>query len=137
MKMTQKISLLASLVVVIAFFLPWSSSVSGPELVKGAINMFKLAEYNNEWILIGVASLLFLLLPIVCHLISLIVTLKNKAGTKILALIPLCFWIFIFIYFSIKIGEPAMPSNMDGFSIGFIGTLTGQVVAVVAAFLRK
>lgn len=137
MSTARKINLFASAVVVVAFFLPCVGSAKGPKLVERSAQAFEFAGSDSDWILIGVASLLFLLLPIVCHALTLVTGARSVKRSRTLAAIPLVFWVATFAYISIKAGEPAVPNNADGVSAGLLGTLSGLILGLIAAFARS
>lgn len=132
-KEKEMITIVASAGVVLSFFLPWGDNFNGINIVNYAIKAFDMSGYSNEWIAIGIVGLLFALSPIVCHALNLIFLLSG--GSRKLCLtcvsLPVIIWLILLIVTLIQIGE--IPTTIKGgiFKIGLVGTLIGQIVALV------
>jgi len=133
-----------SIIVIISFFLPWVGSsieLTGPKLVGNSFRMFEMAKYNSEFYLIGIFLLLFLLSPIVCHIINAMQFYKHKYMYKDLAIIPLAIWIIeiiIAIIYTASKGEFSLPTGDSiNFGLGAIGTLIGMIITIYLLHTNK
>ena len=130
---------IGSVIVIFSFFMPWIGSdlsAMGFKIVKLAAGSFKLAKYNQQWIVIGTAGLLFMLSPIVCHVLNIFIISTRRYISKAVNIIPIAIWVIIFLFISIKLGKPSIP-QADMLSIGFIGTLIGMSIGLIGAFSKS
>ncbi len=139
--MSGIIPYIGSIIVIISFFLPWVGNRLGPQLVGNSFEMFEMAEYSSRFLLLGIFLLLFLISPIICHIIISIKYYNNNYINKSLALTPLAIWIveiLIAIISSSDGGDFSMPiGNGPGFGIGAIGTLIGMVITIYLVLSEK
>lgn len=134
--------LIGSLLVIIAFFLPWAkvgvrsfgASVNGINMVKGGIGCFKMARYSEDWIVIGISMLLFILTPILCSIILALGFYSRGKSSLFFSIFPIIIWIAYLIAGLSYIGEEYL--RVYG-SSGAIITIIGMVTAFVVAIMLK
>ena len=130
---------LGPIIVIISFFLPWigsSSEAIGFKLVETSILMFKPSQYGSSLslILFGIFILLFVLTPLVCHIIMAIQFYNKKYINKNLATAPLIIWIIlIIIAFILSAVEYDFDPIRIGpnFGIGMILTFIGMIFTII------
>lgn len=123
-----------SIVVIISFFLPWLGNEIGPQIMLYAPKMFKMAEYNSDFLLAGIFILLFTLSPIIIHLIIVINYLNKRFLSKALAISPLAIWLveLAILLANSNGGKNSLVDDIADFdlSIGIIGTFIGMIATI-------
>lgn len=132
---TKKVlSAIGSGVVILCFFLPWDRWFTGLGYLLRTFRALELARYDSGvpfWTPVG---WVILLTPVVCHIISLIITLVRRPSVT-LALIPAAVWALALILGSAKVGRYfSLVSDFAG--VGSVGTLIGIIFTNVINLIK-
>lgn len=137
------VPLCGSIVVIISFFLPWVGKQIGPQLVETSFGLFKMAEYDSSFLIVGIFILLFILSPVIFHILILVKYFGRNYIDKSLSLLPLIIWIIevliiVFYISSSNGGDISIPiGNGPSFGIGAIGTLIGMLITIYLVLSKK